>query len=486
MAAFQFNMTVEDSSPLITYSPAGSWIDTPTNDPLASTYSGASYHTTDAQGAIATIAFNGTGLSIFGGRRPNYGTYSITVDGQVITSGSSQANVASGNQLLGSASGLVYGSHTVVLTNTGGVPIDIDWIEFETQVEGSETGNMSMETIDNTNSSIVYSPSAAWGSNTNADFFNGTLSFTQTPGASASLTFTGGAIAVYGTVSPDHANIVVTVDGQVQTMLGGANGFSDQVHPKTLLYYQTDLSTDTPHEFTLTGDSQSAGHFIDLDMITVFTVTPSNNSTTPSIVNLLPMKTSLRQALRPSASATLVSSTSAVSSSRLSTGTIIGAAFGGLFTFLFLLGIIAFLVLRTQRTRSSKIEKSMISVSPILPMQKDPKTPILPMQMAPRDLEAGGGMTAFPFPIPPQKAARPRHSIAPSYYTTPTVYSRDSMESLSPLVPDVPMISIPQPRPNISRKPAPVNSELAYYDTPARPSTRPPTMDFTQIESPRR
>lgn len=36
---------------------------------------------------------------------------------------------------------------------------------------------MSMETIDNTNPSIVYSPSAAWGSNTNADFFNGTLRY---------------------------------------------------------------------------------------------------------------------------------------------------------------------------------------------------------------------------------------------------------------------------------------------------------------------
>ena len=109
---------------------------------------------------------------------------------------------------------------------------------------------MSVQTIDNTDPSIVYSPAAAWGLNTNANFLNETLrwahyvdysmsltihftfSFTQTPDASASLTFNGGAIAVYGTVSPDHANIVITIDGQQQTMQGGANGFSDQVHPK--------------------------------------------------------------------------------------------------------------------------------------------------------------------------------------------------------------------------------------------------------------
>ncbi len=58
------------------------------------------------------------------------------------------------------------------------------------------------------------------------------FSFTQTPGASASLTFSGGAIAVYGTVSPDHADIVITVDGQTHTLPGGASGFANMVHPQ--------------------------------------------------------------------------------------------------------------------------------------------------------------------------------------------------------------------------------------------------------------
>ncbi|KAF9478820.1 hypothetical protein BDN70DRAFT_879533 [Pholiota conissans] len=498
--ASQFNITVEDSSPLITYFPAGSWIDTPTNDQLASSYSGSSYHTTNAQGATATIAFNGTGVWIFGGHRPNYGTYSIMVDGQTVVSGSSQANNASGNQLLGSASGLPYGFHTAILTNTGGAPIDIDWIDFETQVEGPETGTMSVQTIDNTDPSIVYSPAAAWGLNTNANFLNETLSFTQTPDASASLTFSGGAIAVYGTVSPDHANIVITIDGQQQTMQGGANGFSDQVHPKTLLYYQTGLSANTSHTFSLSGNSQApgTGPFVDLDMINVFAVSLSNDGTAPSIVSP-PNESIATPSTSPfsSASGTSIAAETpataaptfpltATSSSRISTGTIVGATLGGFFLLLLVSGIIAYLFLRQRRNHSSKIEKSMISVSPILPMQRGPKTPILPMQTVTRDLEAGGMRTAFSFPIPSQKAADTRHSIAPSYYSSPTVYSRDSEESSSPLVPNVPMIIVPQPRSNIARKPAPPSSELAYYDTPARPSTRPPPMDFAQMENPRR
>lgn len=60
------------------------------------------------------------------------------------------------------------------------------------------------------------------------------FSFTQTPGASASLNFSGGAIAVYGTVSPDHADIVITVDGQAHILPGGSLGFANTVHPQVL------------------------------------------------------------------------------------------------------------------------------------------------------------------------------------------------------------------------------------------------------------
>jgi hypothetical protein len=73
-------------------------------------------------------------MTIFGGHRPNYGTFTITVDGTTINTGDANSPEATTPQNLGSVSGLVNGPHTAVLTNTGGEGIDIDWIEVISQV----------------------------------------------------------------------------------------------------------------------------------------------------------------------------------------------------------------------------------------------------------------------------------------------------------------------------------------------------------------
>ncbi|KJA27892.1 hypothetical protein HYPSUDRAFT_51823 [Hypholoma sublateritium FD-334 SS-4] len=488
-----FDMTVEDSSPLIAYAPAGAWIDTPNNDPLATksthvdqTYLGASYHITSVLGATATLAFNGlpfypqiplvsaqsglgTGVSIFGGMRSNYGLYIITVDGHIIASGSAQAGNST-RQLLGTASGLSYGPHIAVLTNINGAPIDIDWIDFEAQVGASTTSAFSIAQIDNTDPTIVYSPEMTWQANTNSQFFNKTLSFTQTPGASASLNFSGGAIAVYGTISPDHADIVITVDGQTRAFPGGSLGFASTLHAQ---YYQSDLSLASLHLLEYSGNPQSGGPFIDLDMISIFTTGPPTDTTvTASISGTLAAEST------PSPSTSWAVTADFATSNRDD-------------------WLLVFFMLRRRRqNNTTKIDKSMISVSPVLPMQKDPNASILPLQEDPQDLETGGGIRrgAFPFPVAPRKASSLRHSesIAPSYYSDPIdSHSRgasvSSMHSSTPLAPGVPRINIPQPRNLSSRKPAPSSSGLSYYDsinTPARPNTRPPTFDFTQMETP--
>lgn len=56
------------------------------------------------------------------------------MDGQTVASGSSNIPQAAFQQLLGSVSGLANGPHTAVLTNTGGGPIDIDFLDIQTQI----------------------------------------------------------------------------------------------------------------------------------------------------------------------------------------------------------------------------------------------------------------------------------------------------------------------------------------------------------------
>jgi hypothetical protein len=76
----------------------------------------------------------GTGFWVFGAKKPGYGTYNISVDGQSV-SGNAQSQNASFQQLLGGRSDLVNGPHTAVFTNTGlGSAVDLDSIIFETQI----------------------------------------------------------------------------------------------------------------------------------------------------------------------------------------------------------------------------------------------------------------------------------------------------------------------------------------------------------------
>ena len=76
----------------------------------------------------------GTGISIFGGNRPNYGTFSLAVDGQLVVTGTARSTVLSTRQLLGTVSGLINGPHTAVFANTNGQPVDLDSIELQSQV----------------------------------------------------------------------------------------------------------------------------------------------------------------------------------------------------------------------------------------------------------------------------------------------------------------------------------------------------------------
>jgi hypothetical protein len=55
-------------------------------------------------------------------------------------------------------------------------------------------------------------------------------SYTQTGGAQAQIAFSGDAVAIYGAVSPMHANYTVTADGVTRSFRGGLNGLGSTLH----------------------------------------------------------------------------------------------------------------------------------------------------------------------------------------------------------------------------------------------------------------
>lgn len=374
MASFDLN--VEDSSPLFSYSPDGAWTDSPDGDSLVSSYSGSSLHTTAAQGATATINFNGTGISLFGAKRPNYGTYTISVDGKVITNGTANSNAPSLNQLLGEAKGLPSGSHSAVLTNTGnGTSVDIDRVQLHDQI-GSAGDTVVTTNIDDTDPRIQFGPSpSSWVQNNRTAFVNSSLHYSSDPNASATMEFSGNAVAVYGTISPDHAGINFQIDGQSVTMSGGAGRVS-KLYPQTMLFYADNLGSQQ-HRLVMTSRPSAGSPYIDLDAITVYSTSGEGTSrNAPENGN--------NQSGNKPANTPVIHKTTAHSTSHIPV--IIGVV-AGLFVLLALLGAV-FYILRRRRNRARK--------------NWSPLTPELPLQ-GPDMAESGLGSGFRSVPITPNR-----------------------------------------------------------------------------------
>ncbi|KAF9452734.1 hypothetical protein P691DRAFT_756120 [Macrolepiota fuliginosa MF-IS2] len=464
---------VEDCSPMIEYAPPEAWQDTLANDTLATSYSGGSYHVTSTQGASATFQFRGTGFAITGGRRPGYGPFSVTLDGQQLYNGNPLSDSLVKNNLA-SVSGLSNDNHTVVLTNTGGTPVDIDTITFQTQI-GSTGSNLTMTTIDDMNSSISYLPSAdAWDLNPRPEFQDGTLHYSIASDAAASLQFSGNAVALYGTVSPDHADISITIDGNTVTVPSGSMSHVVAVRTQVMLYWANDLAGGE-HTMTVTKvQSPNTGPFVDIDSFVVFSAaqTPIVTNTTSgaplSNTSLSPQETTSR------------------------TGIIAGASVAGAMALLLII-VGLFLFLRRQRARRmSNIMKASIT----------PTTPTLPMQMeygmarppAPDDDEIAFRLPPFS-PLAPLRNSysnkrSSRLSIAPSYYGDPDpTYEqmserRTSSGSSDLLIPPVPRLGTPRTPESLRTIPRVTVTDTTSPSQPHRPRRprRSPTLNLGSLQ----
>jgi len=146
------------------------------------------------------------------------------------------------------------------------------------------------------------------------------ISFTQTGGAQAQFAFSGEAVAVYGTVSPAHADYTATTDGVTKSFPGGSNGLASSLHvgvsTSTFLLPRADIFiicrrcwsveqslhqaiwlippqyfanelTDGPHHLTLTANPAQSGQyhtgkFMDIDRIVIFSASNGTSTTNDS------------------------------------------------------------------------------------------------------------------------------------------------------------------------------------------------------------
>ncbi|PIL29722.1 hypothetical protein GSI_08160 [Ganoderma sinense ZZ0214-1] len=124
-----YTRLVDDSSPLLLFDPPSAWNHTAKDGP--DLHVNSTYSSSDISGATCQFSFNGTGFSVLGTRKPNYGQYLILLDGEVQQFSNATAQQTEFGQVLGTASGLKDGLHSVVFMVAGGGPVDIDAIVYE-------------------------------------------------------------------------------------------------------------------------------------------------------------------------------------------------------------------------------------------------------------------------------------------------------------------------------------------------------------------
>ncbi|KAG8733197.1 hypothetical protein FRC10_000369, partial [Ceratobasidium sp. 414] len=265
-----YNVTIDDISPLITYT--GQWMDSYdfSGDRFTSRYAGASFHSSRTTGSQASFRFNGTAVYIFGAKRSNHGRYNVRVDNEQPQEFNGYAPTQPDGTdgvyqvALYARSGLTNGLHNITLTNDGETNsaqpfVDID---FVTWTSDDEMG--SSESLDD--GKFEYEPPNAWSSSSQyvTDYYGRTEHLTSQREASASLAFEGSGIYLYGGTLDDHGVYTVNIDENLPVVL---TGFTKDFHPKNILYYADGLGPGT-HKLTVT-NSDPQGRYLDVDYVDI-------------------------------------------------------------------------------------------------------------------------------------------------------------------------------------------------------------------------
>ncbi|KAH7108275.1 hypothetical protein BKA62DRAFT_681711 [Auriculariales sp. MPI-PUGE-AT-0066] len=248
-------------------------------------YSVGTYHETETQGESFAVNFTGTRVALYGASGPDYGSFTVKVDGAE-AGYSAWAAERTNSTKLWEASGLAAGPwHSLTVTN-GNASFLIDHLQVLADV--SAPGKDSKTSIFEEGSAQY---TGTWGNNTNPKFSGGGSTYTNGTGASATFKFQGSVVALLGDTNSDHGLYMVQVDDQQPVTLMSATGCSlpfttggkCELTDPNLMYVQHYLD-DSPHTLKLTnlagnGNDQT---FIDIDRFIVLTPDEYFSTTTIS------------------------------------------------------------------------------------------------------------------------------------------------------------------------------------------------------------
>ncbi|TFK23059.1 hypothetical protein FA15DRAFT_757541 [Coprinopsis marcescibilis] len=267
-------MTVfEDSAPFFTYK--GSWrAGHSFDDRNTSRFSEGGYTMTTSVDATFEFEFYGTFVSINGGKRPNHGAYQVTVDDQAFPVQNAFLPAAERQfQATLFATNLTKGFHKVQLRNAAESVRDIDFVSWVGSV-GEENEPLIVNTIQDTHPAFVYEPPESWTAQPPqyAAFAGASGHGSNSLGATASLSFTGDAIAVFGPSGPSCAPLyTVQIDNRPVQIFSAQK---EQFRSRQLMYYGANLGPGA-HTIRLALNATSeTTQFLSIDYAEVYS-TPS-------------------------------------------------------------------------------------------------------------------------------------------------------------------------------------------------------------------
>lgn len=266
-----FLAVFEDTAPFFTYK--GDWAAGSSHDVAAELYSESSFSVTTSRGASLSFPFYGTEFSIIGAKRQNHGLYQVILDGVSSPPISGSVAIEQFRAILYTAK-REKGLHNVTLENLEDKFLDVDMVSWVASV-GDENEQLVVNTWQDTHPAFVYSPQDAWSTSPPLQgLLSGSTGHgTSKAGATAQLTFKGGAIAIYGPSGPTGPiSYSVQVDNGILSLYTGRQTFQ---RAKQLLYYEGNLGVGE-HTLTLklVSSSDSQPQVLAVDYAEIYT-TPS-------------------------------------------------------------------------------------------------------------------------------------------------------------------------------------------------------------------
>ncbi|KAF8706823.1 hypothetical protein RHS03_04522, partial [Rhizoctonia solani] len=234
-----YNITIDDISALIEYTPAGRpWTDSPTSDQELHNYWDGTYHSSDRFGARASFRFQGTAVWLYAAKRSRHGPFEILLDGQKVYDGDGYSASPLYDQVMYNATDLAPTWHNLTCINsdpTNQTFTEVDYIRWTTVMPETLAESLGT-TIPYSPNNMSYSSLSAWTED--AVGSNPSMA-TTTDGASVNITFNGNGIELYGRTGPSFGWFSAQVD-ELEELRFNAN--SEQTH-NTLLFRQDNLTS---------------------------------------------------------------------------------------------------------------------------------------------------------------------------------------------------------------------------------------------------